>query len=32
MLYLVALLVQWLLCVPLDPKVAGSNLAKVMDF
>jgi hypothetical protein len=23
---------NWLMCLPLDPKVAGSNLAKAMDF
>jgi hypothetical protein len=23
---------KWLVCLPLDPKVAGSNLAKAMDF
>jgi hypothetical protein len=29
---LVALVVLWLVCLPLDPKVAGSSPAKAMDF
>jgi hypothetical protein len=28
----VTLVVWWLVCLPLDPKVAGSNPAKAMDF
>jgi hypothetical protein len=28
----VALVVQWLVCLLLDPKVVGSNPAKAMDF
>jgi hypothetical protein len=28
----IALVVWWLVCLPLDPKVAGSNPAKAMDF
>jgi hypothetical protein len=31
-LFPVALVVQWLMCLPLDPKVAGLNPAKAMDF
>jgi hypothetical protein len=29
---MVALVVYWLVCLPLDPKVAGSNPTKAMDF
>jgi hypothetical protein len=28
----VALVVWWVVCLPLDTKVAGSNPAKAMDF
>jgi hypothetical protein len=28
----VTLVVWWLVCLPLDPKVTSSNLAKAMDF
>jgi hypothetical protein len=29
---IVAMVVQWLVCLPLDPNVAGSNPTKVTDF
>jgi hypothetical protein len=31
-MWLVALVVLWLVCLPLDPKFAGTNPAKTMDF